>query len=254
MDLFTRLATQLLAQQGGHRPALRAALPATYAARSGPAESGVGLEAEDFPIRPPTALPASTRAAADARQAAGSDAAAAVAGLPAQAREPQAPHPLRDAVTSQGRAAAAQPTMARPSAAPRERPALQPLPTYRSSERRDGAAPSASLPRSPITVDLASAVSHPPAAYPAPSATERLQQGRTAPLARATPPLSPQRAKLLAPYPAQVQPAAAPVVHLHIDRIEVRAPATPPKTVPARVPRPAPAVSLSDYLRKGGPR
>jgi hypothetical protein len=45
----------------------------------------------------------------------------------------------------------------------------------------------------------------------------------------------------------------APVIHVTIDRLDVRAPA-PARTEAARQrPRPQPAVSLSDYLREGAP-
>lgn len=46
-------------------------------------------------------------------------------------------------------------------------------------------------------------------------------------------------------------PPAPPVVHVTIDRIEVRAPATPPRTASAPRTRPAaPSVTLTDYLRQ----
>lgn len=48
------------------------------------------------------------------------------------------------------------------------------------------------------------------------------------------------------------RPGPAPVIHVHIDRIDVRAPQPPAR--PAGVPRPravAPSVSLADYLRNG---
>jgi hypothetical protein len=59
-----------------------------------------------------------------------------------------------------------------------------------------------------------------------------------------------------APALAERHAAAAeprPVVHVTIDRIDVRAPAAPAR--PAAAPRArnaAPSVSLADYLRQGG--
>ncbi|OIQ70489.1 hypothetical protein GALL_478960 [mine drainage metagenome] len=43
-----------------------------------------------------------------------------------------------------------------------------------------------------------------------------------------------------------------PVIHVTIDRIDVRAPSSPAVPKPQRCARPQPTVSLSDYLREGG--
>ena len=51
---------------------------------------------------------------------------------------------------------------------------------------------------------------------------------------RAEAPLSPQRAQALGRPQAQPTAVAAPVVHLHIDRIDVGAPASPPRTAPSK--------------------
>jgi hypothetical protein len=65
-------------------------------------------------------------------------------------------------------------------------------------------------------------------------------------------PLSPARVQALSPQPAQAT-AAPPVVHVHIDRIEVRAPAAAPaRPAPARPARTAAQHSLADYLRGEG--
>jgi hypothetical protein len=45
--------------------------------------------------------------------------------------------------------------------------------------------------------------------------------------------------------------AQAPVIHVTIDRLDVRAAAPAKSAAPARRPRPEPAVSLADYLRDG---
>jgi hypothetical protein len=44
-------------------------------------------------------------------------------------------------------------------------------------------------------------------------------------------------------------PEPRPVIHVTIDRIEVRAPAAAPRSAPPSQPAPAPGVSLGDYLR-----
>ena len=51
---------------------------------------------------------------------------------------------------------------------------------------------------------------------------------------------------------SQTTPAKAPVVHVTIDRIDVRAPAAARPGAAERRPRPQPSVSLSDYLGGGG--
>lgn len=75
--------------------------------------------------------------------------------------------------------------------------------------------------------------------------------------ARAAPtglPLAPARAAMLAAPSAPARADAAPVVHVHIDRIDVRAPAAAPAPAAPHAARPAPARSLGDYLRQGGRR
>jgi hypothetical protein len=60
-------------------------------------------------------------------------------------------------------------------------------------------------------------------------------------------------ARALASRPAQ-RSDSRPVVHVTIDRIEVRAPAAPERPKPApRSRATAPSVSLSDYLRAPEP-
>lgn len=59
----------------------------------------------------------------------------------------------------------------------------------------------------------------------------------------------------LAARNAQPAPAPRPIVHVTIDRIEVRAPAAPSKPTPAAAQRAcAPSVSLGDYLRQRTPQ
>jgi hypothetical protein len=50
---------------------------------------------------------------------------------------------------------------------------------------------------------------------------------------------------------ARVATAGAPVVHVTIDRIDMRAPAAARTAPPERRPRPQPSVSLADYLGGG---
>ncbi|MBI3529346.1 MAG: hypothetical protein HY067_15430 [Betaproteobacteria bacterium] len=54
---------------------------------------------------------------------------------------------------------------------------------------------------------------------------------------------------------ARAHPAAVPrpVIHVTIDRIDVRAPAVPSHAAPAKRASAAPSVSLADYLRGSGP-
>jgi hypothetical protein len=66
-------------------------------------------------------------------------------------------------------------------------------------------------------------------------------------------PLSPARVQALQPAHAPAATPAPPVVHVHIDRIEVRAaPAAPARPAPARPARTAAQRSLADYLRGEG--
>jgi len=254
MDLFTRLATQQLAQQSGHGHALRPVLPATYASRLGPNAPDAGLEVEAFQIKPPASPPAGPRPAGGAAHAVMSVAASSVAAMQPQARPTQAPQPGRGAAgRREGSAAAPIFSTGAPPAA-HERPALQPLPAGRPSEARGASARTAQDARRATAVDTPPVRPRPPASAALPQAIDSLPQSRRAPLAPATSPLSSQRASMLGAFTARAQPAVAPVVHLHIDRIEVRAPVAPPKAAPARPARALPSVSLTDYLRKGGPR
>jgi hypothetical protein len=108
-----------------------------------------------------------------------------------------------------------------------------------SAERIDGAPSPASRPAN---------------ADPAPS-RQAARASATAPHDGAAPPHVPRR-PMSAPALAERHAAAAeprPVVHVTIDRIDVRAPAAPPRPATApRVRNAAPSVSLADYLRQGG--
>lgn len=63
---------------------------------------------------------------------------------------------------------------------------------------------------------------------------------------------APQRPLSARALAQRVQPLRndAPIVHVTIDRIDVRAPAPPPEPRPHTKPRPAPTMSLADYLRR----
>jgi hypothetical protein len=74
-----------------------------------------------------------------------------------------------------------------------------------------------------------------------------------APLAAPTAPLAPERAAMLGAPAQPPRVDAAPVVHVHIDHIDVGAPAATAAPAP-RAARPAPARSLADYLREGARR
>jgi hypothetical protein len=108
-----------------------------------------------------------------------------------------------------------------------------------AAERIDGAPSAASLP----------AIADPALIRQAPRVSA------AAPRDGAAPPHVPRR-PMSAPALAERHAAAAeprPVVHVTIDRIDVRAPAAPAR--PAAAPRArnaAPSVSLADYLRQGG--
>lgn len=70
-----------------------------------------------------------------------------------------------------------------------------------------------------------------------------------------TAPRQPLSEAALAARNTQAASAPRPIVHVTIDRIEVRAPATPSKPAPAPPPRAAaPSVSLGDYLRQRTPQ
>ena len=105
-------------------------------------------------------------------------------------------------------------------------------------------------------IDGAPSAASPPANTDAAPIRQAPRALAAAPRDGATPPRVPRR-PMSAPALAERHAAAAaeprPVVHVTIDRIDVRAPAAPAR--PAAAPRArnaAPSVSLADYLRQGG--
>ncbi len=96
-------------------------------------------------------------------------------------------------------------------------------------------------PRGPAAPPVES-LRHSPPAEPAPTGPEPRTQ-RRAPVARA----GPRRKNAASPTPP---PEPGPTVHVSIGRVEVRAVrAEPPAARPRRAARPAPLVSLDDYLK-----
>ena len=91
---------------------------------------------------------------------------------------------------------------------------------------------------------------------PVPAAYSRLAQRHAAPdAAIAMPPANRPKAPLSeAVLAARPIATPAPVIHVTIDRLEVRAPAAARPAVSEPTPRrrPQPRVSLSDFLRGGG--
>jgi hypothetical protein len=165
----------------------------------------------------------------------------AIAGAPAERRSsPKSTAPAarpRD-LGSRPPVAEAQPppatVAARPPIAPPVSPALQNI-------AGDPPAP-ATVPPSEIWI-AGAAASAPP--FPPPQATAPAAAAGERPLA----PLS-ERALAGRTEPPR---RADPVIHVTIDRIDVRAPAVPRPATAARRPPAEPSVSLSDFLR-GGPR
>ena len=151
-------------------------------------------------------------------------------------------------------------------------PMVSAAPTERIDEER------AAAPRGPSSmVPMRSAVAR-PIAQPAvtrpstsPAAAEGTARGEassgaigSSPMSRPTAPQPPAPRRplsdaALAARSAQAVPPPRPIVHVTIDRIEVRAPAPSARPTPAAPQRSAtPSVSLGDYLRqrtarRGGP-
>ena len=93
-----------------------------------------------------------------------------------------------------------------------------------------------------------------PSAAFLPSTVTRVPPFAPSPSSPLGAPLSPARAQALSPRPLPATSAASapPVVHVHIDRIDVRAPAAAPaRPAPARPARTAAPHTLADYLRGG---
>lgn len=242
MDLFTRIATQRL----GQARTLRAALAPHYAPRGLPlADAGEPADArwpgdvQDETVADHTA-PAQPASARTDEPAAGTAPAATDPAAPSHAPMAHSPHAAtvpRSASGSRLRAAPAAPDGAHawPAAPVRAAPAAPPL--------------ASTGPASPAAMGAIAAV---PPVHPAADMRARRQPPWTDAAASPDAPLAPDRAAMLAAPTPSARAGAGPVVHVHIDRIDVRAP-VPSQAAPApRVARPAPARSLADYLRQRG--
>jgi hypothetical protein len=239
VDLFSRIA----AQHRGQSPVLRPVLPPRFA------PPGLAAQAQADPAD------ALTLAAATPPGPSGSNS-------PAAGTADR--HTVRPGISQAWRTgdpatprtgpdlAATDPQPAGPAAAA-YRPA-EPLPPHALQPRlarQDSHAPKSQADAvTPAVLQASHAAA--PRAGPLPRGPAALNvlSSRTAPSAL-PPPLSAARVQALSPPPGPGP--AAPVVHVHIDRIELRAPAAPPaRSAPARAPRAAPQRSLADYLRGGG--
>lgn len=242
MDLFTRIATQRL----GQARTLRAALAPHYAPRGLPlADAGEPADArwpgevqdETAADHTAPAHPASTRTAEPAARTAPAAAGAAAPGRAPMAPTPHAAAAPRSASGSRLRAAPAAPdgASAWPAAPVHAAPMAPPL---------AGTGPAA-----PAAIGASAAV---PPVHPAAGVRARPRPPWADPAPSPDAPLAPDRAARLAAPAPPARADAGPVVHLHIDRIDVRTQA-PSQAAPApRVARPAPARSLDDYLRQRG--
>lgn len=237
MDLFSRIAAQRL----GQAPALRPALAPYYAARvvTGDATSVAPLElGEEFartarpaapeqPWRDQTTTTPQTAPVTqhETSRLAPTELLAATRSAAASARARSEPPRRDDAARPTDNAASRAGTALNAAAAP--------LP----SARHDAARPFAAR-ASSTTTHSPGVIGLPPQRGPDHPAQAPMQ-----------PPLEASRLGLLR---APATTVMAPVVHVHIDRIEVRAPAAPAKNTPATRARPAPSTTLADYLRGSG--
>lgn len=238
MDLFSRIA----AQQGGQAPVLRPVLPPRFAPQGTVAQAQGGDM--DTPVRA-----AHTHESHDRKTGAAGDSDAG----PAQADVPQAQRArgTADQDSLRSLAAPTSPHAAHPTA---PAPVHLAVPAAQSAlhtslpQRVGSAAKSTADAVAPDTHQA----SQPAAQREGP--LSRVQSALTAATSRLAPkpPLSAARVQALSP--AQPGPApAAPVVHVHIDRIELRTPAAAPaRAAPAHAVRTPPQRSLSEYLRSGG--
>lgn len=127
---------------------------------------------------------------------------------------------------------------------PRTAPVGRPVPLIVAEApwpRHEGPA----APASASSLASASAASSQPVTLPSwPTATRQTPRA----------PLEPKRAALLAPTSAARAGSAPAVLHVTIDRIDVRSAAPASAAAPARsgTSRPAPSHSLADYLRAAG--
>jgi hypothetical protein len=109
----------------------------------------------------------------------------------------------------------------------------------------------------PVTVDAPVPPLHRDAAPVATEQSPRAPVASTRPIpATARPTITPPPARPLSPQAVTARTGARepprPVIHVTIDRIDVRAPATPARAPTPTQPRAAsPSVSLADYLRGG---
>ena len=236
MDVFTRMVTQ---QRDAAAPLLQPALPPHFArARIGAPMAG-WLDIEGQDAASPAAPKSRTQPTSTAR---------GVAAHAADRSDPATPFA--------GAHTALPPRPQHPTAAPGDRSPAWPV-------APQAPAVGVSRDRAPVA-SLRNAANAPSDGRPPgrrverPDATPPLRHAvdagtRGAPHLRpASPPFEWPAPPLSNAWPhaATALQAAPPVVHLHIERIEVRAPVAPPRPAPARATqRPAPETTLADYLR-----
>ncbi len=185
------------------------------------------------------AAPLSARAPAEEASASPAD-----AGLP----PPAMPQP---AVTEAARTHTTAPAAMVDVAPPRSHPVPLPTPEPRESKPADSPADTRAA-QADGPLQAATQPSGPPAFELPTSAREAAvvaAQGKPGTALRPAP-AAPLRTQTLQQAQRAAKPEAAPVVHVTIDRIDVRVPAPANASAPARKPRPASTVApLADYLR-----
>jgi hypothetical protein len=225
------LLGDLAAMARGERPtgAARVALPARFAPRSTSLENTEAVPFQERARGEVQAVPTAARPAADKPAAKTTDAAPRTVDAAERVR-PDRPF------ISEGIRTAASPELSAPRRMPASPPVEAAVPPADAVPRRD-----------------------PLLANPAPLVRPAIQSVATvvqAPKQAASPflstPLSAPAIAARTPSPTQPTPT---VIAVTIDRIDVRAPATPrPVAAPTSRPRPQPSVSLADYLSGQGRR
>ena len=155
----------------------------------------------------------------------------------ADVAEPLVPSPRSDAAPQ-----ALEPSRSSSLRGPESRTARTTSPTDTSSP-----------PPAPSTTPAATEPGQPAPARAQPLETRVMGRSADSPRGQSDPSFASRQRALAADRPAVAEPAASePVVHVHIGRIEVRAPAAPERP---RAPRPRePLLSLDDYLEQRAPR